>query len=1076
MKFLSMLFPLLMINSFAGAAETDVDRLAARLDASALASIDSWKVSPDIATARLDSDSYAAPGFDDSAWDTLRLDQSLWLDSCWIRKRIVIPPFVLGEPAKGSIRLKLAVDDYGFLWVNGESRGRFNWDGEFELTKNAKPGDVFVIAIKAINTGGPLRLMSASLSFEGQEFADEVGNLSLSLRVAQKLVSTDTYQTNATVRVDPGTDRTHVPAERRKKLSETLQSVARSVDMDALDRGDKPAFRKSLDAARKELKPLKDFAREFTVYFAANAHIDAAWLWREKETVQVCHNTFASVMNMFRARKDFTYSQSSAAYYEWMEKLYPKLFSEMRERVKDKRWEVVGGTWIEPDCNLISGTSWARQLLYGKRYFRDKLGADVTLGWNPDSFGYNWNMPQFYREAGIDAFITQKIGWNDTNVFPHRVFWWQSPDGSRVLSYFPFDYVNTIDKPFQLVDWLRQFDANTGFRKMLILFGVGDHGGGPSLEMIDRIEKLKSLDIFPTIEYGTARAHIDWLKTQPLDDMPVWNDELYLEYHQGTFTTQAAAKSENRETETLLTNAEKFASLATLAGGPKPGLELQDSWKDVMFNQFHDILPGSSIREVYIDAAKRYNQVREAAGFQLGRSLNTIAGQVDTSRLKTGTPIVVFNPLAWERRDVVRYELPTGDDKPCAVFDAAGREVPSQVVAKSPLKRELIFIAENVPALGYASYELRRQKPAEFASGLKSGPSWLENDALRVEIDPASGWVSSIMDKKTGRQALSGPGNELQLLEDKPKAWDAWNIGWTGTVFPSTFRGAEIIENGPVRTVIRLKRDYLKPGTKKTFPTEDFPNSFFTQDIALYSGADRVDFTTAIDWWEEKTMLKVAFPVSVKASEASFEIPYGFIRRSTGLTDSWEKAKVEVPAQYWADLSKDDFGVSLINRSKSGYDVKGNTIRLSLLRSPIWPDPTADRGEHEVQYALYPHAGDWSSARTVRLAQEYNTPLIPVGTGSHAGPLPVSRSFVSLTPGNLVLASVKKAEDSDAWVFQWYDAVGRESTAELTLPFTPARVTASNFMEEDLGEIPVTGAVVRVPTGRSKVITLKVYR
>jgi len=437
---------------------------------------------------------------------------------------------------------------------------------------------------------------------------------------------------------------------------------------------------------------------------------------------------------------------------------------------------------------------------------------------------------------------------------------------------------------------------------------------------------------------------------------------------------------------------------------------------------------------------------------------------------------VVFNPLAWERNDVVRFDLPLGDDQPCAVFDAAGKEVRSQVVVKGPLKRELLFIAQKVPALGYSVYQLRRQQPSAFAEGLKAGQSWLENEALRVEIDPASGWVRSIVDKKTGREALSGPGNELQLLEDRPAAWDAWNIGWTGTVFPSAFRGAEVIERGPVRTVIRLKRDYLKPGVKKTFPTEDFPSSFFTQDIALYYGSDRVDFTTEIDWWEEKTMLKVAFPVSVKAPTASYEIPYGFIRRSTGLTDSWEKAKVEVPAQNWADLSKDDFGVSLLNRSKYGYDVKGNTLRLSLLRSPIWPDPTADRGVSEAQYAFYPHSGDWSSARTVRLGMEYNTPLIPVETGSHAGTLPESRSFVSLTPSHLVLASVKKAEDSDALVFQWYDAVGREATAELTLPFKPSRVTASNLLEEDLGEIPASGTVVKVPTGRSKVVTIKVYR
>ena len=338
--------------------------------------------------------------------------------------------------------------------------------------------------------------------------------------------------------------------------------------------------------------------KRYTLFFDANAHIDAAWLWRDKETIEVCKNTFTSVLNMMDARPDFTYTQSAAAYFDWMERLYPDVFHRIQQRVKDGRWEIVGGMWVEPDCNLPSGESWMRHLLYAKNYFRNKLGADVKIGWNPDSFGYNGNMPEFYSDAGIDAFITQKIGWNEYNVFPYRLFWWQSADSSRVLSYFPFDYVNTVDNPFQLVDWLRQFDANTGFEKMMILFGVGDHGGGPSDEMIDRIERLKKLDIYPTIEYGTATQYLDWVKNHDLSNLPVWNDELYLEYHQGTFTTQAKMKEWNRRSEVLLTNAEKLSSLASLYGKPYRGNDLEEAWRNVLFNQFHDILPGRAFGKI----------------------------------------------------------------------------------------------------------------------------------------------------------------------------------------------------------------------------------------------------------------------------------------------------------------------------------------------------------------------------------------------------------------------------------------------------------------------------------------------
>ena len=1057
-------------------AQTTVDTLVSALDSLAVLSLDEWRMSPDLKALKMMKGDPTAPDFDDSQWEILRLRQSVYPDSCWLRAAIALPERMLGQPLRGRVRFLVSLDDYGYLWVNGSSLGHFPWDGEFTLSDDAQPGQRFVLAIKAVNTGGPLRLLRAEITCdELAALRQEIQDFGLSLKVGQKLLSFDTYQTNARAREDPGTDKSKTDKNEKQRLNVLLQSLAKQVDVGSLKTGGTEAFKRSLESVRSQLTPIKEFCRKFTLYFDANAHIDAAWLWREKETIDVCKNTFASVLNMMNQRPDFTYTQSSAAYYDWMERLYPDLFRDIGRRIKEHRWEVIGGMWVEPDCNIPSGESWARQLLYAKRYFKEKFGVDVAIGWNPDSFGYNWNMPEFYQNAGIDAFITQKIGWNETNVFPYRLFWWESPNGSRILSYFPFDYVNTVDDPFLLVDWVRQFEANTGMKKLMVLFGVGDHGGGPSLQMLERIDRLSKLDIYPSIEFGTAFQYLNWVKQQDLSSLPIWGDELYLEYHQGTFTTQAKMKELNRRSEVLLTNAEKLSTIASGYGMTVGKADLQEAWKKTLFNQFHDILPGSGIREVYIDASESYDGVRSIGTHELNRALSTIIGAINTSRLPKGMPVLVFNTLSWDRTDLVTVDLPEGDMSEYAVYDRLGKEVVSQMVQRDRYHEQVLFVGRDVPSFGYTCYELRKRQSQIPGEVLQISEDGLENGIFRIVVDKQSGWVKSLIDKRNGREVLAGVGNELQLLEDLPSAWDAWNLGWTGVKFPLTYRRAEVIEKGPVRLKLRLYHDFLKPGTKKDFPTEDFPNSFFAQDIILYRDLARIDFVTNVDWWESKTMLKVAFPLAFSDTVATYEIPFGSIKRSTQMRTSWERAKQEVPAQRWADVSTGGYGVSLLNRQKYGYDIKGNVIRLSLLRSPKWPDPAADRGKHSIEYTLYPHQGDWRDALTVQRGLEYNNPLISVLSNNHKGQLPDTHSFLRLTPSNLILSTVKFAEEGDAWVVQWYDALGRESTATLEFDAAPKRASMSNFLEEEGEAIPVRGRSVVVLTKASSVKTVKVH-
>jgi alpha-mannosidase len=1056
-------------------AQTNVDNLTHLLDTLSIYWLNEWKISPNLKDAKIEGKPYASD-FDDSDWGEIKINEISNYDSCWIRKEIELPDEILGQKVIGKADLLLSVDDYGYIWINGIEKGFFQWDGEFTLTEKAEPGQEFSIAVKIINNGGLLRLLRAELNIEAvKEIQMKVRDISLGMKTAQRLLSLETYQTNARVKYDPGTDKSDILKDERIKLNELLQEAAEEIDADALEYGEIESFMGNFQEVKPKLGPVKEFVKKFTLYFEANAHIDAAWLWRKKETIEVCKNTFNSVFNVMQAYPGFTYTQSAAQYYDWMEKIYPDVFQKIVDNVYNNRWELTGGMWIEPDCNLIDGVSWNRQLLYAKKYFKTKFGKNVKVGWNPDSFGYNWNMPMFYKNAGINSFITQKIGWNETNVFPHRVFWWESPDGSRILSYFPFDYVNTITQAYLLADWLRQFEANTGFKKMMVLFGVGDHGGGPTKEMLARIEHLKTIELFPNVEYGMAEQYLSWLNGQNLSSLPVWKDELYLEYHQGTFTTQAKMKKYNRMSEVLLTNTEKFSSMAKLFGGKYHSAELDTAWKYAMFNQFHDILPGSSIGEVYKDAVEDYEDVIESGIFLLKNSLYDLSKKINTSA-KNGKPLIIFNSLGWKRTDIVTVELDKGDFNEYTILNSSGKQIPSQLLSNGRYSRKIIFIGDEVPGLGYKTFYRKQAKGSYIKTNLKASENNLENEFFVVNINPSTGYVSSIRDKRNNKEILSSEGCELQLLEDKPTAWEAWNLGLTGVKYPLHFDKIEVMESGPVRAVVRSYFSYLKPGVKKDYPTPDFPTTFIYQDIILYSGIDRIDFQTSVDWHEEKTMLKAAFAFTVKDTSATYEIPYGSIKRSTKRETNWQKARYEVPALRWADLSDYNYGVSLLNNCKYGYDIKDNVMRLSLLRSPKWPDPNADMGKHLIEYALYPHSGSWKEANTVRKGYEFNTPLIPFLAGeTRGGELPAEKTLVELKNENLILTSIKKAHESDAFIIQWYESKGEDTESSITLPKRPKKVFESNIMEEDGEKIGFNGNVVKVKTPKNSVKTIKVY-
>jgi alpha-mannosidase len=874
-------------------------------------------------------------------------------------------------------------------------------------------------------------------------------------------------------------DKRLVARDRLERLNSAFDQAVNALDLQALAAGGWPQVQASIRRSLRLAAPVKSYLAEFRIQLVGNAHIDIAWLWRMAETMALSKNTYETVIKNMGEYPELTYAQSQAVTYDWMEKKHPDLFRAIKEKVRAGRWEIVGGMWVEPDCNLIAGESWARQLLYGKKYFHEKFGVDVRIGWNPDSFGYNWNMPQLYRQSGIDSFITQKLWWNDTTVFPHFLFNWQGVDGSTILTYMPpLSYASELELK-EVANGVSKYEATTGLKESLILYGLGDHGGGPNREILDRVRGFGKLALAPKFVHTTPSPFLQQKRKQKLD-LPLWKDELYLEYHQGTFTTQGAIKKNNRRSESLLAATEKLAAIALMLGGEYPRAELESCWKSALTLQFHDILPGSSITPVYRDALETYKGVQKELSLIGIKALDNIAKKIDTSKM-SGTPLLVFNSLSWERNDMVTLRVPVPEGFSLQVLDDAGREIPCEVgPADEKGLNDISFIAEKIPSLGYRVFGLATVSlpPSIQAEGEKTAKlGEMENAALRVVIDPGSGNLKSIYDKRLGREFVA-PGqeaNKLWVYEDRPENWDAWNIGYTGRGWElNKADKLELVSDGPVKTVYRVDKSFLGISKERYYPTEDFPSSFFKQYITLYKGLDRLDIRTEADWWENHLSLKACFPVAVEADKAFYEIPFAAIGRTTHSDTLWEKARYEVPALRWADLSDEKGGMALLNDGKYGYDIHGSVMKLSLLRSPTWPDPMADRGRHEFTYSLYPHAGSWSESQVVRRGQELNQPLIARVLDKSEGSLPLSHSFFALHAEGVIIDAIKLAEDGSGLVFRLYEANGKAENAAFSFFRKPTRAVATDLLEKEITPLTIKDGRLELAFRAFEIKTVKV--
>ncbi|MEG1446504.1 MAG: alpha-mannosidase [Ruthenibacterium sp.] len=805
-----------------------------------------------------------------------------------------------------------------------------------------------------------------------------------------------------------------------------------------LDLRDVPStdFYSSVDAARAYLQKAlyEDLAGYGDVIATCigHTHIDVAWWWTVAQTREKVVRSFATVLELMRQYPDYKFMSSQPVLYTFLKERYPDLYAQIKERIKEGRWEAEGGMWLEADCNLTSGESLVRQFLYGKRFFKEEFGVDNRVLWLPDVFGYSGALPQIMKQCGIDYFMTTKLSWNQFNKVPNDTMMWEGIDGSRVLTHFisTLGVGQSVERFFTTYNGLLHPDAIMGGweryqnkelnNDILISYGYGDGGGGPTREMLETGMRMeKGIKGVPKVRQAGSLQYFTELEARVKDDrrLPLWTGEFYFEYHRGTYTSMARNKRGNRKSELALMDVELLSVLASEKGVAYPAEALEKLWKMVLLNQFHDILPGSSIHEVYDVTKVEYEQIANECA---------ILRKKCTDALISGAGVTVLNTLGFAHGGVA--VLPPDV---LALSTADGTVLPAQKV-----NGENWALLPNIPSKGFASFAAAQPQaqPSVFQIDPKDGGYAVETPYCSVIID-ANGLFTSLFDKQNHREVLQKGkcGNQLRVYEDKPIYYDNWDIDVFYTEKFWDVNEVDTMEwtaNGPILAELTIKRS--------------FAHSKICQKIRFYSNTQRIDFDTWVDWHEHQHLLKVLFPVDIHTDEATFDVQFGNVTRKTHRNTSWDQARFESCAHKWVDVSEGGYGVSLLNDCKYGHSVHENEIGLTLIKSGIEPNATTDEEEHVFTYALLPHAGTWKEATTQWEAAQLNTPLCAV-MGGTAGE---TFSFASVNADNLVLDTVKRAEDGSGVVLRIHESRNMRTAGVLTLHQTPVHATACNLLEQ----------------------------
>lgn len=960
---------------------------------------------------------------------------------CWFRTKVTVPENYNGKV----IALRFSTFEEGWdainpqflLYVNGELiQGLDINHREVIISENACAGDVYHVDLHA---------------YSGM--ADRKSNLFGELIVVDKAIRELYYNIQVPIWV---CEKLNEDDKRRIDMLTVLNECINLID---LRKPFSELFYKSIDKANKYIE--EEFYdklcghEDVIATCVGHTHIDVAWLWTVAQTREKVGRSFSTVLKLMEEYPEYIFMSSQPQLYKFLKEGYPEVYEKVKEKIKEGVWEPEGAMWLEADCNVTSGESLVRQILFGTRFFKEEFNVDNEVLWLPDVFGYSAALPQILKKSDINYFMTTKIAWNQFNKMPYDTFMWKGMDGTEILTHFittkdpyqdPKSHFTTYNgqiHPGAIIGAWDRYQQKEINNDVLISFGFGDGGGGATKEMLETGRRMaKGIPGCPKVKMGTSRDYFKRVEEKVKNNrrLPKWVGELYLEYHRGTYTSMGKNKRFNRKSENLYQCAENLSALAMTLGNPYPQEKLNEGWENILLNQFHDILPGSSIKEVYEVTDEEYKNILSKGEEVLKTAIDNISSNINL----TETSVVVYNTLSFNRDDIASFELKGSIKKPI-VINEDGKEVPCQLVNENGVSK-CIFFAKEIPAKGYKTFVIK-EGSAKYNSEIKVDNLELENDYFHIKLNE-KGEIVSLFDKANDRQVLkkASKANIIQAFEDKPMNFDNWDIDiyyqekmWE----VDDIEKIEVIENGPVRGCIAIHKKFM--------------DSTIIQKMYIYKDIARIDFDTYVDWHETQVLLKAAFPVDLHTDKATYEIQFGNVERPTHWNTSWDTARFEVCGQKWADLSEDNYGVSLLNDCKYGHDIKDGNMRLTLLKSGIEPNKEADRGEHNFVYSIYPHNGDWKKANTPQMAYSLNIPLYTKVEEAHKGQLPNQLSMLKINEPNVIIETIKKAEDSDHIIVRMYECFNKRTNVKVELYKELAQVIECNLMERNLEEITPQG-------------------
>ncbi|MDU2290228.1 MAG: alpha-mannosidase [Clostridium celatum] len=996
---------------------------------------------------------------DTSEWINFNSDKDNWGGTddkhFWFRTSVTVP-----QEFEGQV---LALDIYAFeegwdavnpqfiLYVNGEHiQGLDINHREVILTNNAKAGEVYEIDLHSYTgrTWDKRLTLNASLVTIDLAARDLYFNLQVPVWSCEKIDEDDKKRIDMLLVLNDAINLLDLRKVFSKEYNESIKKANEFLEVE---------FYEKLCGHE-----------DYVATCVGHTHIDVAWWWTVAQTREKVGRSFSTVLKLMDQYPEYIFMSSQPQLYKFIKEDYPDIYEKIKEKVKEGVWEPEGAMWLEADCNVTSGESLIRQILHGKRFFKEEFNVENEVLWLPDVFGYSAALPQILKKSNVNYFMTTKIAWNQFNKMPYDTFMWKGIDGTEILTHFitttdpnqdkkcHFTTYNGILHPGSIKGAWDRYQQKEINDDVLVCYGYGDGGGGVSYEMLETGRRMaKGIPGMPKVKLGNSLDYFKKLekKVEGNKRLPRWIGELYLEYHRGTYTSMARNKRDNRISEQLYESTEKVNSLAMLLGKEYPAENINKNWENILLNQFHDILPGTSIKKVYDVTDEDYKRIIGSGKEMLADGINYIAENIS---LKNKS-VVVFNTLGFDRDDIVEFEVPSDINMP-AVLDG-NEEIECQLIDDG----KAIFFAKGIPANGHKAFEIIEATKSS-STNLTIEKNYIENKFFDIKINE-EGNITSIIDKKSNREVLKEgqTANVLQAFEDKPMDYDNWDIDiyydekmW----LVNDVQHIEVIERGNVRSTLEIKRK--------------FQDSTIIQKVYIYNDIPRIDFDTNIDWKESQVLLKAAFPVDINSNEATYEIQYGNVKRPTHRNTSWDEARFEVCGHKWVDLSEGNYGVSLMNNSKYGHDILDGVMRLTLLKSGILPNTTSDQEVHNFIYSIYPHTGDYKDAGTVKMAYNLNVPLYSKVEEAHEGSLESKSSLVKVDKDNVIIEVIKKAEDSDELVIRMYECHNMRTNVTLEMISEIESVKECNLMETDISELSKDGNKVSFEMKPFEILTLKV--